>query len=262
MSLGRKNQDSRVNHVYYVNMSIHRFVSRLYSIEVNFQKLLEVLRHHNQKNTSGDKVKFSAVIMKAIALTYAFRASDGTQPYRRLSGYPPMFAWQKSFQSKTIDISLMLVREFDHEKQQTLNYRFKSVDQQSVAQLSQRLIEIQTQPEDEVDQFRQLKKIARLPRFLLYCFFQLTKIPTIRAQSTAPSSLSILSKFDGQFYGEHISMFTLGKINPDSHTTQLNWSIDHRLGFGIHFEPFFNHLKSLLEDPEFLIKEFSETPNE
>ena len=146
-------------------MSIHRFISRHFSIEVNFKNLLEVLRHHNQKSLSADKVKFSAVIMKALALTYAFRASDGTQPYRRLSGYPPMFAWQKSFQSKTIDISLMLVREFDNEKQQTLNYRFKSVDQQTVAQLSQRLIEIQTQPEDEVDQFRQLKKIAKLPRF-------------------------------------------------------------------------------------------------
>mgnify|MGYP006145162275 CR=1 FL=1 len=120
MSLGRKNPDSRVNHVYYVNMSIHRFISRHFSIEVNFKKLLEVLRHHNQKSSSADKVKFSAVIMKAIALTYAFRDNDGTQPYRRLSGYPPMFAWQKSFQSKTIDISLMLVREFDNEKQQTL----------------------------------------------------------------------------------------------------------------------------------------------
>jgi hypothetical protein len=262
MSLGRKNPDSRVNHVYYVNMSIHRFISRHFSIEVNFKKLLEVLRHHNQKSSSADKVKFSAVIMKAIALTYAFRDSDGTQPYRRLSGYPPMFAWQKSFQSKTIDISLMLVREFDNEKQQTLNYRFKSVDQQTAAQLSQRLIEIQTLPEDEVDQFQQLKKIAKLPRFLLYCLLQLTKIPTIRAQSTAPTSLSILSKSDGQFYGEHISMFTLGKINPDTQTTQLNWNIDHRLGFGIHFEPFFNHLKVLLENPKFLIKELSEASHE
>jgi hypothetical protein len=152
-----------------------------------------------------------------------------------------MFAWQKSFESKSIDISLMLVREFAGVSDQTINYRFKAVDKENVLDLSQRIVEIQTLPEDEIDQFRFLKKLTKIPRFALHCLMQLSKIPSIRAKVAAPTSISILSTLDGQCYGEHISMFSLGKINKETHKASLNWCVDHRLGFGMHFAGFQNH---------------------
>lgn len=261
MSLGKKNIDSPINHIYYINMSTQRFVSRHFSAEINFQKIFQLMREYNKDKDAAQKIKFSAILMKAAALTYAYKAPDGTQPYRRLSGYPPMFAWQKSFESKTIDISLMLVRDFAGVSDQTINYRFKAVDKENILDLSQRIIEIQTLPEDKIEQFQFLKKLTEIPRIALYCLMQLSKIPSIRAKVTASTSISILSTLDGQCYGEHISMLSLGKIDKETHKAPLNWCLDHRLGFGMHFAGFQNHLKTLLESPDFLIKDITEHSN-
>ena len=262
MSLGKRNYDSKVNRIFYINMSIHKFVSRGFSLEVNFKNIFDFLKVENLGKAPSEKIKFSAVLMKALSLAYSYKAPDGTQPYRRLSGYTPFFPWQRSYQSKTIDISLMLVRKFNGEKNQTLNYRFKEVDKQNIQSLSKELYEIQTFDEDKIPQFRFLKKITRLPLPLFYFIFLVTKIPFFRAKATAPTSISILKNLEGHYYGEHISIFSLGKINQNNYTTNLNWTIDHRLGFGLHFEPFLNHFKKILETPDFLFNNISKHPHE
>jgi len=236
-------------------MSIHKFVSRNFSVEVDFKKVFEYLKSVNKGKNPSQKIKLAAILMKAVAITYAYTAPDGTQPYRRLSGYPPLFPWQQSFESKTIDISLMLVREFNGNKNQTLNYRFKAVDNESILDLSKQLFEIQTVDENQVPQFQFLKKLTKLPLFLFYLIFQLTKIPSIRAISTAPTSISILNEYEGEFFGEHINVFSLGKINQENYIANLNWTVDHRLGFGVHFGPFLNHIKGLLEAPNLFLDE-------
>jgi hypothetical protein len=258
MGLGKKNITSAIDHIYYMNMSIQQFVPRHLSVEIDFKKVFDLIREYNRDKDAAQKIKFSAILMKATALAYAYKAPDGTQPYRRLSGYPPMFAWQKSFESKTIDISLMLVRAFSGVSEQTMNYRFKAVDKKNVLDLSQQVIAIQNLPEDKIEQFRFLKKIAKIPRFVLYCLLHLNKIPWIQSKVVAPTSISILSTLDGQVQGEHISMLALGKINKETHKAPLSWCIDHRLGFGMHFSGFINQLKTLIESPDFLIKDITQ----
>jgi hypothetical protein len=78
MSLGKKNIDSDVNHIYYINMSIQRFISRHFSAEINFQKVFQLMREYNKDKEAAQKIKFSAILMRATALTYAYEAPDGT----------------------------------------------------------------------------------------------------------------------------------------------------------------------------------------
>jgi hypothetical protein len=255
MALGKKNSDSPLDHLYYINMNIHKFVSRTFTIEIDFKNVFQGIKAYNQGKLPSEKIKFSAVLMKAIALSYGHTTPEGEQPFRRLSGYFSMLPWGGSYESKTIDISLMIVRKFAGVKNQTLNHRFKAVDKMNVLDISNQLHKIQTAPEDKIPYFRFLKKLTRLPRFFLYLLFLLAKIPTIRAKVAAPTSLSILSDFPGNMHGEHISMFALGKVDKSTYKATVSWTIDHRLGFGLHFGPFISHLKQVLESAKFLVED-------
>jgi hypothetical protein len=193
--------------------------------------------------------------MKAIATAYAYNDPDNTQPFRRISGYFSLFPWRSSHSSKTIDISLMIKREFDGVKNQTMNFTFRKVDSLNVLDLSRQIEFAKTSPEDEVAPFRRLKKICRLPRFLIYLLFQFTKFMTIRSKVMAPTSVSILSNLPGTFHNEHISAFALGEINKVTFRAPLTWTVDHRLGFGVLAAEFITHLKQVLESGEFLHQE-------
>lgn len=261
MPLGQKAQNSRIDTLMHMNMGIQRYSRRSYFQEADFSKCMHFMREFNQGKTPEEKLRIPAILMKASALAYDYIDKNGNKPYRRLSGYLPFFPWGGSWESATIDISLMIVRPLDGVQEQTCNYTFREVDKHNSVVLSQRIWDIMSKPEDEIPEFVFLKKTAHLPMPLLYLLLQLTRIPWIRAQIVAPTSVSILPQDIKWVQGEHTSMIVLNRIDPETNKGLILWTFDHRLGMGIHFAGFIEHLKHILEDASFLQRDIGDYQN-
>ena len=252
MVLGKKADNSRIDILIFQNMHIQTYERRSYVAEIDFSNVLGMMNEYNRGRKGAEKLRLPAVLMRAVALAYDYTDEQGNQPYRRLSGVLSFLPWGGSWESETIDVSLMIVRELDGNKQQTCAYTFKEVNKINTLELSRQIWNISTCPEDEVDQFRALKRIAHLPAPLTYLLLHLTKIPWIRAQTMAPTSVSILPVDIKWGQGEHTSMFGLAGIDKKTNIGMLQWTFDHRLGMGMHFGKFLEHIKHTLDSGAFL----------
>lgn len=258
MGLGKKASVSRIDTLLHMNMGMQRYCRRSYIAEVDFTHVIRLMREFNEGKTNDEKVRIPGILIKAIALALDYIDDQGLKPYRRLSGYLPFFRWGGSWESDAIDISLMIVRSLDGVRRQTCSYTFKAANTINVVELSKRIWAISTKDEDEIPEFVFLKKISRLPMPLLFLLLQLTRIPLIRAQVVAPTSVSVLSDDVITIQGEHTSMFALARIDPETQKGLLQWTFDHRLGMGLHFSAFLAHVKHLIDSATFLQKEIEE----
>jgi hypothetical protein len=252
MGLGKKAFNSRIDKLIYMNMGMQKYSRRSYVQEIDFTEIQAMMKDFNRDRPPRERLRIPAVLMKAIALSYDFTGESGEKPYRRLSGYLPFFPWGGSWESDRINISLMIVRELDGVKHQTCAYTFRDVEKMNSVELSKNIYDVSTRPEDEIPEFVALKKTARLPLPFLYLMMQLMRIPKFRAMAVAPTSVSVLPVDIKLGQGEHTSMFGLVKINPETNRGMLQWTFDHRLGMGIHFGPFLEHLKRVMDSAEFL----------
>lgn len=255
MGLGKKVHNTPIDILLYQNMIAQHYIRRTYMQHVNMSKAVNLMREYNKGKETAQKIRIPAILMKAIALAYDYTDANGNKPYRRLSGYFSAFPWGGSWESETIDISLMVVREVGAEKDQTCNFVFRAVDKMNVIDLSSEIWKYASMPEDEIPVIKFMKKIASLPPILTYFLLKLTKIPRIRALIVAPTSVSVLKDDVTWFDGEHSNYFGLSRIDEETGYAYLQWIFDHRLGFGKHFGPFFAHLKYLLETCDFLTKD-------
>jgi len=258
MGLGKKAYNTRIDKLLYMNMCIQRYSRRSYLQEIDFTNIFNIMKPYNKDKAAADKIRMPAILMKAVALSYDYTDETGRKPYRRLSGFLPFFPWGGSWESDKIDISLMIVRELDGEKNQTCAFTFREVEKLNIVDLSKSIYHVSTAPEDKIPEFVGLKKIARLPLPLLYLMLQLTRIPFIRALAIAPTSVSILPSDIKLGQGEHTSMFGLVKIDPQTNKGMIQWTFDHRLGMGIHFGPFLEHLKRIMDPADFLNKDIKD----
>lgn len=258
MALGKKVQNTRIDTLLHMNMGMQHYVRRSYVQEIDFTNIMKLMKDFNKGKPAADKLRIPGVLIKAIALSIDFTDENGNKPYRRMSGYLPFLPWGGSWESSSIDISLMIVRELDGNSMQTCAYTFRDVDKLNSVDLSKSIYDVSTKPEDEVPEYVFLKKMARLPMPLLYILLWLTKIPWIRAQIMAPTSVSILTTDMKWGQGEHTSMFGLAKIDPETNKGLLQWTFDHRLGMGLHFGPFLAHIKHIMDPADFLKKDLEE----
>lgn len=261
MGLGKKAYNTRIDTLLHMNMGMQRYSRRSYLQEIDFTHILGLMKPYNKDKVAQDKIRVPAIFMKAIALAYDYTDNNGNKPYRRLSGFLPFFPWGGSWESDKIDISLMIVRELNGEKGQTCAYTFREVDKMNIINLSKKIYEISTKPEHEIPEFVFLKKAARLPLPLLYLLLQFMKIPWIKAQLVAPTSVSVLQSDTKLIQGEHISMFALSKIDPQTNKGVFQWTFDHRLGMGMHFAPFLEYIKRIMDPADFLRKDIDEYTN-
>jgi pyruvate/2-oxoglutarate dehydrogenase complex dihydrolipoamide acyltransferase (E2) component len=252
MGLGKKSENSPIDILLYQNMNVQKYLRRNYMQHIDMSNAVRLMKEYNKGKETGNKIRIPAILMKAIALSYAYTDKNGNKPYRRLSGYFSLLPWGGSWESKTIDISLMVVREIDGIKDQTCNIVFMEVDKKNTVELSEEIWKAATLPEDEIPAIKFMKKVASLPPVLTYFLLKLTIIPWIRAQIVAPTSISVLKDDVTWFDGEHTNYFGLSLIDEKTKHAYLQWIFDHRLGFGKHFGPFFAHLKSILESADFL----------
>lgn len=252
MGLGPKAKNSRIDTLILQNMRVQHYERRSYMQEIDFTNILKIMKEFNAGRAPEDKVRIPAILIRAVALAYDYTDEKGDKPFRRLSGVISPLPWGGSWESETIDISLMIVRELDGVKNQTCAYAFRAVNTLNTLAISREIWDAVKKPEDEIQQFRFLKQIAHIPPVITFFLLQLTKIPWIRAQVMAPTSVSILRDDIKWGQGEHTSMFGLTSIDKETSKGFLLWTFDHRLGMGLHFGPFIAHLKGLLESGDFL----------
>lgn len=252
MALGKKAFNSRIDTLLHQNMAMQRYCRRSYMQHVDFTRVLAVLGEYNAGRPAPERLRVPAVLMRAVALCYAHEDAEGQRPFRRLSGYVSPLPWGGSWESETIDISLMLVRELDGVKNQTCAVRFPAVDSLNSVGLSREIWQAATGPEDQFPHLVALKRLARIPPPIRALLGPLARIPAIQAELAAPTSVSILKDDIAWGQGEHTSMFGLAAIDRESNRGYLQWTFDHRLGMGLHFGPFIALVKHTLEHPDFL----------
>ena len=255
VGLGKKAYNSRIDRLLYQNMNEQVYRQRICVQETDFSRIMEVLAACNRGRVPEEKLRFSAVMMRAIALACDHVDGDGRKPFRRFSGYTSGLPWGGSWESETIDISLMILRAVDGDPQQTCPVVFREVERKTVASLSRKVWEAVNLPEDEVPGIRMLKQIAALPPALTWLLLKCTKVAWIKARVIAPTSLSILPRKITWFQGEHTSYFGLPAIDPQTHKANLEWTYDHRLGMGKDIAGFLETLTAILEVGDFVERE-------
>lgn len=251
MSLGKKVEVSQLDRLYFINMTVQKYVSRSFQITVDFSRCMEALNGYNKNQPHDIRIKFSAALIKAIACTYGYTDKLNRQPFRQLCSYISPFPWLSNYQSKTIDVSLMMVRPFKGVSNQTLNYPIKEADKRGIREISDEIRMALTEPEENIKFFRRLMAISSLNPFLIYLLFSISKLQIFKSLMMCPISVSILKEFPGTLQGEHINIFTLGKIDKQTQRASITWAFDHRLGFGKDFGPFLNKLKENIESDTF-----------
>ncbi|MCD6570901.1 MAG: hypothetical protein J7L53_09390 [Deltaproteobacteria bacterium] len=255
VGLGKKAKNTPIDILIYQNMNVQVYRQRMAMQEIDFTNIIRLMKEYNKDKEPRNKLRLPAILMKAIAIAYDYEDENGYKPYRRFSGYVSSLPWGGSWESDTIDISMIIVREIAGEKDQSCPIVFNELEKHNVLELSRKIWDMINLPEDEIDQIRFLKKMASLPPIIVYFLLKLTKIPWIRARVMAPTSLAVIARDVKWFQGEHTSYFGLPAIDKRTNKAHLEWTYDHRLGMGKDIAGFFALLKNILESGEFLREE-------
>lgn len=257
MGLGKKATNSAIDTLIYQNMGRMVHAQRMAMQLVDFSNIMELMQSYNSNRQPSEKVRLPAILMRAIALAYDHTDANGEKPYRRFSGYVSNLPWGGSWESRTIDMTMIIVREIAGVPDQACPIVFREVEDKDALTLSRMIWDLVTFPEDEIDQIRVIKRLASLPPVLVYLMFKLLRISWIKGQLVAPTSVAVMANDVLWFQGEHTSYFGLPAINPRTKQAHLEWTYDHRLGMGKAIASFLEKLKVILEQPLFLAQEMS-----